>query len=90
MIAGHETTANSASWTILELCKHQDMQTRLRNEIRETKRQMQERGEFEFTAKHFDDMPYLNAFVKVRQIGTYAGLRINFPLPPRRHCGIIQ
>lgn len=65
MLAGHETTANSISWAVLELCKHPEIQTRLRDEIRGTERSIQERGDSGFTGKDFERMPYLTAVVKV-------------------------
>lgn len=34
LAAGHETTASSLSWAFYLLCKHRDMQTRLREEVR--------------------------------------------------------
>ncbi|KAG7439454.1 cytochrome P450 [Guyanagaster necrorhizus] len=34
MFAGHETTANTLSWTLLELSRHPEVQDRLRAEIR--------------------------------------------------------
>lgn len=66
MLAGHETTANTLSWTILELCKNLDIQTRLRSEIREMERTIQQRGGSGFEARDFELMPYLAAVIKVR------------------------
>ncbi|KAK5079431.1 hypothetical protein LTS08_008844 [Lithohypha guttulata] len=34
--AGHDTTATSAAWTLMLLAKHPEIQTKLRNEIRES------------------------------------------------------
>lgn len=67
MLAGHETTANTLTFGIMELCKHPDMQTRLRNEIHEMERQ---RGDSAFSAQDFDGpgMRYLTAVIKVSQI----------------------
>lgn len=65
MGAGHETTSNSLSFLFLELCKHPEMQSRIRDEIRMQQLKIQERGESEFTAKDFDDMLYLTAVIKV-------------------------
>jgi len=64
ILAGHETTANSLSWTALELCKHPEIQTKLRNEIRAMERKIRERGDSGFTAQDFEAMPYMNAVVK--------------------------
>ncbi|TRM57157.1 cytochrome P450 [Schizophyllum amplum] len=61
IIAGHETTANSICWTLLELCRNPDVQTRLRNEIRAVRRERNEPG---LTAATFDAMPYLSAVMK--------------------------
>ncbi|KAF9010659.1 cytochrome P450 [Cyathus striatus] len=64
MLAGHETTANSISWTLLELSRQPDIQKKLRAEINETLRAISARGNSEFTASDFDSMPYLNAVLK--------------------------
>lgn len=61
MLAGHETTANSTSWTLLELARHPEMQKRLREEIW-AKQQALGR---EFEARDLESMPYLQAVVKV-------------------------
>jgi cytochrome P450 len=66
MLAGHETTANSLTWTLFELCKHPDIQARLRAEIRETELLIQQRGGNSFAPKDYDSMVYLNAVLKVR------------------------
>ncbi|KAL5520596.1 hypothetical protein ACEPAF_2597 [Sanghuangporus sanghuang] len=34
LIAGHETTSNQMSWALFELARHQDLQSRLRQELR--------------------------------------------------------
>jgi len=64
-MAGHETTANSVSWTLLELARYPEIQKKFRKEIRETERVIRERGDSAFTAVDFDSMPYLNAVLKV-------------------------
>ncbi|KAL0067429.1 hypothetical protein AAF712_005414 [Marasmius tenuissimus] len=65
-LAGHETTANSISWTLLELSRYPEIQEKLRNEIREKERQLisEGRSRSEFTAEDFESLPYLNAVVK--------------------------
>jgi cytochrome P450 len=65
MFAGHETTANTLSWTLLELAKHPDMQTKLREEIRAMESVVRERGDAEFTSADFEGMPYTLAVLKV-------------------------
>lgn len=65
MLAGHETTANSLSWTLLELVRNPDMQIKLRQEIRNMERDVQARGDSAFGPRDFDSMPYLTAVVKV-------------------------
>ncbi len=67
-MAGHETTANTLSWTLLELSRHPEMQVRLRQEIRQMERTLRERGDSEFTTADFDSMPYLGAILKVHSL----------------------
>ncbi|KAK0213325.1 cytochrome P450 [Desarmillaria ectypa] len=64
MFAGHETTANTLSWTFLELARHPEVQDRLRAEIREKERVVFVRGDTEFSVQDLDSMPYLTAVVK--------------------------
>ncbi|KAK7043263.1 hypothetical protein VNI00_008617 [Paramarasmius palmivorus] len=58
--------ANSISWTLLELSRHPEMQSRLREEIRAKKRDMVAKGNTArtFAAEDFDTLPYLNAVLK--------------------------
>ncbi|KAJ7198475.1 cytochrome P450 [Mycena pura] len=64
IMAGHETTANSFSWAILELARQPNIQSRLRSEIRSMERILQASGSYEFTTSDIDAMPYLTAVVK--------------------------
>ncbi|PBK73360.1 cytochrome P450 [Armillaria solidipes] len=64
MFAGHETTANTLSWTFLELARHPEVQDQLRAEIREKERVIFSRGDTEFSVQDLDSMPYLTAVVK--------------------------
>ncbi|KAJ7275776.1 cytochrome P450, partial [Mycena rebaudengoi] len=64
MQAGHETTANTLSWTLFELTQHPDVQAKLRTEILATEQELRARGETEFTAAYFDKMPYTIAVMK--------------------------
>jgi hypothetical protein len=65
IMAGHETTANSFSWAVLELARQPKIQSRLRSEIHRMERTIQARGSYEFTAADIEAMPYLLAVVKV-------------------------
>ncbi|KAK0475531.1 cytochrome P450 [Armillaria novae-zelandiae] len=64
MFAGHETTANTLSWTFLELARHPEVQNRLRAEIREKEKVIFNRGDTESSVQDLDSMPYLTAVVK--------------------------
>ncbi|KAJ7645944.1 cytochrome P450 [Mycena polygramma] len=64
IMAGHETTANSFSWAVLELARQPKIQSRLRSEIRSMERMVQARGSYEFTTNDIESMPYLLAVVK--------------------------
>jgi cytochrome P450 len=59
LVAGHETIAASLQWAVYALCKHPDMQTRLREEIRV---HLSTSSESTVTAADIDSLPYLNAF----------------------------
>jgi cytochrome P450 len=56
LAAGHETTASAMSWAVYELCKHPDVQQKLREEIRA---ELDLHGEIDSTK--IDRLPYLNA-----------------------------
>ncbi|KAJ7308751.1 cytochrome P450 [Mycena albidolilacea] len=64
MVAGHETTANTMSWTLFELTKHRDVQEKLRAEIQATESVIYARGDTEFTASDFESMAYTTAVMK--------------------------
>lgn len=68
LIAGHETTANSFGWTVVELSKHQEAQNKLREEIQVAQQKIRARGDTEFTAQDLDSMQYLNCVVKVSRV----------------------
>ncbi|KAK0220055.1 cytochrome P450 [Armillaria fumosa] len=57
MGAGHETTANSLTWTLYELAKRPDLQTKLRHEVTAI-------GGADFSVASFESMPYLQAVMK--------------------------
>jgi cytochrome P450 len=66
LAAGHETTAASLTWVVYMLCLHQDIQERLREEIREKLPPLGDEGGGgggggEVTSLDIDRMPYLNA-----------------------------
>ncbi|KAK0452219.1 cytochrome P450 [Armillaria borealis] len=61
MGAGHETTANSLTWTLYELAKRPDLQTKLRNEVKDMEKAI---GGAEFSVADLESMPYLQAVMK--------------------------
>ncbi|KAJ7286895.1 cytochrome P450 [Mycena rebaudengoi] len=64
IMAGHETTANSFSWAVLELARQPRIQARLRSEIRTMEKTLHARGSCGFSPADMDAMPYLCAVVK--------------------------
>jgi len=64
ILAGHETTAGSVAWTLYALAKHPEIQTRLREEIKQVQNRVQARGDIEFTAADYEEMPYTVAIMK--------------------------
>lgn len=65
-LAGHETTANTVSWMLLELARRPEYQTRLRAEIRARREVMRARGDIRFTTEDLDSMTLLTNAIKVR------------------------
>lgn len=61
LTAGHETTATAMQWAIYALCKHQDVQTRLREEIRTNLPSISTDSPAPLSAATLDSLPYLNA-----------------------------
>lgn len=72
LAAGHETTATAMTWAILQLCQNQDVQSRLRQEIRSNLPSIDD-AEALFSAQAIDRLPYLQAVI-------HESLRINPPV----------
>lgn len=64
LLAGHETSATSTLWILLELARHPDVQDKLRSEIRAVEHAVHGRGDSEFTSKDFESMTYTTAVMK--------------------------
>ncbi|KAL2870454.1 cytochrome P450 [Aspergillus lucknowensis] len=61
LAAGHETTSTALQWSIYALCKHPDVQTRLREEIRARLPPISVDSPQPITAATLDSLPYLHA-----------------------------
>lgn len=61
LTAGHETTATAMQWAIYALCKHPDIQIRLREEIRTNLPSISSTSPAPLSAATLDSLPYLNA-----------------------------
>lgn len=59
LAAGHETTASAMTWAIYLLCRYPEVQSRLREEIRERLPSVD--SDVDITSLDIDRMPYLNA-----------------------------
>ncbi|KAI0088171.1 PAH-inducible cytochrome P450 monooxygenase PC-PAH 1 [Irpex rosettiformis] len=70
ILAGHETTANTLAWMLWELAKHSYFQNRLRDEIRDKRKDINSRnagtviGNVDFCIDDLESMPFLQAVVK--------------------------
>jgi cytochrome P450 len=64
LLAGHETSATSLCWVLLELARNPDVQAKLRDEIRATEQAIAARGGSDFSATDLDNMSYLAAVIK--------------------------
>lgn len=70
-LQSQETTANTMSWTLFELAQHPDIQEKLRAEIQEAESVLRARGDTEFTAADFENMPYTIAVMKVHFLNLF-------------------
>ncbi|EKM53349.1 uncharacterized protein PHACADRAFT_211048 [Phanerochaete carnosa HHB-10118-sp] len=61
LFAGHETTSSTIGWALLELARHPEAQTRLRQEIISKRSSC---GGAELTVTDAESMPYLQAFLR--------------------------
>lgn len=61
LAAGHGTTSHALEWAVYALSKHDDIQTRLRKEIREKLPSITDQ-ESTISAADIDGLPYLHAF----------------------------
>ena len=59
LAAGHETTATALTWAVYFMCRHPDMQTRLRAEIRQKLPSID--ASTDVNSLDIDHMPYLSA-----------------------------
>jgi cytochrome P450 len=67
LVAGHETSSSAATWACYLLCKHPDVQTRLRAEIRSKLPSLSAHNNDKrpaMTADLLDNMPLLRAVVR--------------------------
>jgi cytochrome P450 len=62
LAAGHETTSSALQWSVYALCKHPDIQTRLRQEIRSNLPSTSSNDPEPVTAEAVDSLAYLHAF----------------------------
>jgi hypothetical protein len=71
ILAGHETTASTITWTLYELARHPEFQNKVREEIKATRAHAAQRGDDELSVADLDSMKYLLALMKVRPDGSY-------------------
>ncbi|OXV05609.1 hypothetical protein Egran_06623 [Elaphomyces granulatus] len=62
LAAGHETTATALQWAIYVLCKHPDIQSRLRDEVRASLPSISDESQPPISASAVDGLPFLSAF----------------------------
>ncbi|GAA5992389.1 hypothetical protein JCM10908_000458 [Rhodotorula pacifica] len=61
LLAGHETTSTATTWTLLALAEKPQIQTKLRDEIRQARRKAHGEGRDELDSRELDALPYLDA-----------------------------
>ena len=74
LLAGHETTSSLLTWTLYRLATLPEVQSRLRNEIRNARDKIAQEGRSEFEADELSALPYLDAVVR-------EAARVDAPVP---------
>lgn len=64
MLAGHDTTASTISWLLLELSRNPADQIRMREEIAAARARI---GAADFTIADLDELQWVNACIRVRE-----------------------
>ncbi|KAJ7923520.1 cytochrome P450 [Mycena leptocephala] len=83
MGAGHETTANTMSWSLFELTQHPEVQVKLRAEILAMEKTIRDRGDTEFTYADFEAMPTPSPYNTMREAARDEVLPLSKPLVTR-------
>ncbi|KAF8575867.1 PAH-inducible cytochrome P450 monooxygenase PC-PAH 1 [Ramaria rubella] len=78
LLAGHETTAGTVTWTLYELSTRPHLQAKIREEIKEARRQA---GRQELGPSDYESMPYLVATLKASHFIGSETLRFHPLLP---------
>lgn len=61
LLAGHETTSTSLTWTLWTLSRYPEVQTKLRAEIRDARKKAKDNGTDEIESDDLNALPYLDA-----------------------------
>ncbi|GAA5837435.1 hypothetical protein JCM5353_007110 [Sporobolomyces roseus] len=64
LLAGHETTSTSLTWTLWTLSRYPEMQDKLRAEIREARQKAKDDGNDEIESDDLNALPYLDAVTR--------------------------
>ncbi|KAL8281069.1 hypothetical protein RQP46_006427 [Phenoliferia psychrophenolica] len=79
LLAGHETTSTSLTWTLWKLACHPEVQTKLRAELRAARQKAKEQGREELGSDELSSLEYLDA-VCVRPTEHCISVRAGQPL----------
>ncbi|VDC03587.1 unnamed protein product [Peniophora sp. CBMAI 1063] len=64
ILAGHDTTSSSLTFWLWELARNPDWQTRVRDEVREVRRKLADRGDVGFNLADLEGMSVMHATLK--------------------------
>lgn len=81
LLAAHETSAATLTWTLYELSRHRKIQQQLRDEIQSFS-DLEARLSGELTMKDYDSMPVLLAVLKVNTLPPYHQQCISTDIKP--------
>lgn len=75
LLAGHDTSASTLTWWFLELARHPDWQTRVREEVCAARRKLIDAGVDEFSLSDLEGMTVMQATLKVHRFYWTQSLR---------------
>ena len=89
-VAGHETTGSTLTFLFYELARKPEYQERMREEIRQLRAKVADRGDTEFTTEDLDTLTATMNAIRVSLFGFYAASALTCLWGRRKRCVSMQ